>query len=357
MMETRRGPIFVVGSMRSGSTMLRLILDSHPNIAIGAETGFMAALMATRVIPNWRYGAEWYRRIEWTEDELNARLRDFYAGMFERYASAQGKPRWGEKTPFHTSHMPAMAEVFPDAVFVGIVRHPGAVAASLQKNFNYTFSDALPYWEATNLDMLRAGTELGPRFVACRYEELVHEDEPVLRELIGWLGEPWSDAVLQHHKVQRDKGARRAADGSTSTRDAIDAARADRWARSASDEDRRALRQLGALPAFFGYDVTDSSREPLLPSPSERRWLPTGDDLEARRALWADRVDFDRRPPTLAIDASPEELADRLSRVEQALARTRSRRAVRIGDAVRKVQHGRSWRDIRDAVNLIRGRQ
>jgi hypothetical protein len=65
-------PIFIVGTMRSGSTLLRLILDSHENIAIGEETGFMGALAANRVIPNWRYGKEWYGRLGWSEKEFDA---------------------------------------------------------------------------------------------------------------------------------------------------------------------------------------------------------------------------------------------------------------------------------------------
>src|SRR4029077_11716000 len=71
-------PVFVVGSMRSGSTLLRLMLDSHPRIAIGAETGFMGAAMGTKRIPGWKYGAEWYQRINWSEAEVDQRLRDFY---------------------------------------------------------------------------------------------------------------------------------------------------------------------------------------------------------------------------------------------------------------------------------------
>ena len=130
--------------MRSGSTMLRLILDSHPRLAVGAETGFMGALLAAKAIPSWKHGRDWYRRIDWSEEEFDARLRDFYGGMFERYAAAQGKPRWGEKTPFHTEHIEAMAHFFPTSVFVGIVRHPGAVAASLRKNFHYRYPEACP---------------------------------------------------------------------------------------------------------------------------------------------------------------------------------------------------------------------
>ena len=45
------GPVFIVGTMRSGSTLLRLILDSHPNIAIAPETAFTDALAAVRDNP------------------------------------------------------------------------------------------------------------------------------------------------------------------------------------------------------------------------------------------------------------------------------------------------------------------
>lgn len=335
--------------------MLRLILDSHPRIAVGAETGFMGAVLGAKAIPSWKHGTDWYRRIDWTEDEVDDRLREFYGGMFERYAAAQGKSRWGEKTPFHTEHMVTMAKLFPQSVFVGIVRHPGAVAASLRKNFHYTFGEALSYWSATNLDMVRAATELGTRFAAVRYEELVRDGEPVLRELMDFLDEPWTPALLEHHRVQRRKGAPRVADGSTITSDPIDANRATQWAVTATREDYAALRSITDLAAFFGYDATEPAPlTPLLSPGGPRAWLATGDDLLRRRQDWADRVDFERRPPTIAIDASADELAARLARVEHALARTRSRRSVRLGEAIRKVQRGRSTAAVREAWALLR---
>ena len=349
-------PIFVVGSMRSGSTMLRLIIDSHPNIAIGPETGFMRALLATKTIPNWKFGDGWYRRLGWTEAEVDARLRTFYGEMFQRHATQQGKRRWGEKTPFHTAHMTSMAQVFPDAVFVGIVRHPGAVAVSLRDSFNYAFPDALSYWAATNLDMIRAADELGDRFVLCHYENLVGKSEEVLRELVTWLGEPWSPDVLAHHRVQREKGAPRVVEGATSTRERIDATRAGSWLHSMTPADSEALEGAAPLAAFLGYDGLGLS--PQLrsePGVGGRRWLADGAELGRRRTLWATRVDFDERPVTLSIDASADELAARLAQVEHALARTRARRAVRVSEAVRKVQRGRSLQDVREAWGVLRG--
>ena len=348
------GPVFLVGSMRSGSTMLRLILDSHPSIAIGPETGFMRAVQATKEIPSFTPGRGWYRQLNWTDEEFDARLREFYDETFRRYAAAQGKSRWGEKTPFHTGHIAAMAQLFPDAVFVGIVRHPGAVARSLEKNFHYTFADAVSYWAGTNVDLVRGGAALGTRFALCRYEDLVNDSEPVLRSLTQFLGEPWSPALLAHHEVQREKGAPRVTNGSTVTRDPIDAARAERWADTMTAEDSGALAEVRQLAGFFGYDPLDPHVGPFAWDEPVVQHAVSGDLLADR---WA-RLDghLPIAPPAHMsyADASPEELAQQLARVEAALQRTRSRRAVRLADAVRRVQRGRSAADLRAAWSLVR---
>jgi hypothetical protein len=350
------GPIFVVGSMRSGSTLLRLVLDSHPNIAVGPESGFVGALLATKDIPSWKFGKGWYERFGWSEDELDQRLRDFYDGIFRRYAARQGKPRWGEKTPFHTAHMATMAQVFPAGVFVGIVRHPGAVAASLRKNFHYTFEDALSYWTSTNLDMVRSGAELGDRFLLCRYEDLVVEGDPPLRELFEFLDEPWSPDVLQHHRVQREKGAPRLTDGGTITREPIDAERAVRWADSVTPADRRALERTAPLAGLLGYEPMDAQQRHSVGSSAPREWTLTGTELRAGIAGLELAHAGPQQPGPLP-DMDREELAARLVRVERTLARVRSRRLVRAGDALRRVQRGRSVADVRSAWALLRAGQ
>ena len=355
--EAAGGPVFVVGSMRSGSTLLRLMLDSHPRIAIGAETGFMGAVMGTKRIPDWKYGAEWYQRIGWTEAELDERLREFYGGMFARYADQRGKARWGEKTPFHTRLIAEMAEVFPAAVFVGIVRHPGAVAASLGASFHYEWEEALRYWTATNLDLVDGACRAGDRFVLCRYEDLVADPEPVLREVLTTVGEEFSPSVLRHHVVQQEQGAPRVVEGSTHTRDAVDPSRAHRWADGLTSDQRAALERTAPYAEFFGDPAFEAAGHLATDAPSARTWTLTGNDLARRREQQRDRVDFESRPPLPAFDADPQELARRLAHVEAALARVRSRRAVRLADAARGLQRGRSWSDLRALWSSLRRRR
>jgi hypothetical protein len=344
------GPIFIVGSMRSGSTMLRLVLDSHPRIAIGGETGFMGALLATRRIPGWKHGAEWFGRIGWSEQELDARLREFYAGMFERHAQSQGKSRWGDKTPFHTSHMQEMAEVFPDAVFVGIVRHPGAVAASLHRSFHYAFDEAVAYWCDVNREMLTAAGDLGDRFTLCRYEDLLRDTEAVLRELMPAVGETFDDALLRHHEVQKAQGAPKLTDGSTSSRDAIDARRADKWVDEITADQHQALKVAAPLGEVFGYTATGTG-----PFPADaHQWTAGGKELAARCAEHPGVLTPTGPAVIPAFDADPVELARRLAQVEAALARTRARRAGRFAEAARRVQRGRTWADLKAAAAMLR---
>jgi hypothetical protein len=335
-------PVFVVGSMRSGSTLFRLILDAHPRISISEETGFMGALAATKQIPHWQHGRGWFERIGWSEQEFDARLRDFYAGLFERHAREQGKPRWGEKTPFHSAHMEQMAQIFPDAVFVGIVRHPGAVVHSLMRKFHYGLADAVAYWENTNKEILRRGLELGEdRFAMLRYEDLVDHTEETLRELVDWLGEPWSDDLLRHNDVQAAQGAPRISAGNTRTRDPIKTDLADRWAEALQDHERAELTRLsGDLAGFLGYDpARPGTRASLVPeAPGGRRRLLTGAGLAARQASES-AVSLEATGNAVVMpEMDAAELAKDLRRVEAALARLRSRRAVRWTNAARRAQ-------------------
>jgi len=275
-------PILLVGTMRSGTTLLRLILDSHERLALADESGFLRAVAAARTIPDQHDGPGWYRRYGVTDEDMNARLRAFYDGVFADWARGKGAVRWGDKTPFHINHLPVAAEVFPDAQIVGIVRHPGAVVAS-QLRRGIPFSDALRHWRNQNGRLLRAAgrQDLRRRLVVLRYEDLVADPEPVLRALLRFLGEPWSPDLLRHHEVQRERGAPRLAEGGTRTGDAIDPARNARWLEELSAAQRRELAEVTApLRQVFGYRETDAA-----PLPDGRRLLRAPELRRRRRAV------------------------------------------------------------------------
>jgi len=337
-----QGPIFVVGTMRSGSTLFRLILDAHPNIAISEETGFMGGLAAAKQIPNWARGRNWFERLGFSEQEFDARLREFYSGMFERYAGAQGKGRWGEKTPFHSRHIAQMATVFPDSVIVAIVRHPGAVVHSLVEKFHYEVADAVTYWDSTNKEILRRGLELADdRFALLRYEDLVEHPQETLRELVGFLDEPWSDDLLRHNDVQAARGTPRISAGSTRTRDAISTDLAHRWADSLPEGTRQLLDcAAGPMARFFGYEPTRPGALGALvpPNPAGRRRLLTRAALAERQAGPGAVSLEDAVEAVIMPEMSPAELAKRLQAAEAALARIRSSRAVRWSNAARRAQ-------------------
>lgn len=283
-------PIFIVGPMGSGTTLMRLIVDSHDHIAIAQETSIMRAYLAHKWIPFHRHGGDWYGRLGWSDDELDVRMREFYGGMFERFAAQQGKQRWGDKTPWHAWHLRELARVFPDAVFIAMVRQPGAVAASVSERFRQSWGGAVSHWVNTTTEQVQRGIELGDRFLLVRYEDLVTDPETTLRELFAWLDEPWSDRLLEHHEVHAERGTARKVEGSTRSDTPIKTDRVAAWAEDRTPQQLAVLKgKAGELAAFYGYDIEDpQALAPMtVPASSSRKTL-TGTELAARKAQFPD---------------------------------------------------------------------
>jgi hypothetical protein len=228
-------------------------------------------------------------------------------------------------------------------VFVAIVRHPGAVVHSLVRKFHYELADAADYWDSTNREILRRGLELGDdRFALLRYEDLVRHPEGTLRELMDWLGEPWSDDLLHHNDVQAARGAPRISAGNTHTREPLASDLADTWVEALDPAQLDVLAErTGSLAAFLGYD-------PAVPGTYAD--LVRAGGVEGRRRLLtgAGLARLQAQPGALTLDAAVEavimpemsaaELAKRLQQVEAALTRLRSRRAVRWSNSLRRTQ-------------------
>ena len=289
-----QGPVFIIGPMGSGTTLLRLMLDSHPNIAIPPETGFMRAYKAHRFVPFKITGRKWADRLGWSDDELDVLLRELYDTLFMRCAEQHGKRRWGEKTPIHTWHVDAMARLFPDARFVGIIRHPGGVVSSNMRRWKHPQVKAMRHYDRYARELARQAGRRPKRFVVLRYEDLVLQPEQVMRELIEWLDEPWADEVLAHDEVQASRGGRRVVEGRTVVDDPIDVSRIAAWAQRLDAGKRRRLdARLGRLGAFFGYRTDDPTV--LEPIAGDGRIVATGAEIHARTKAFPD-LDLTTRP-------------------------------------------------------------
>jgi protein-tyrosine sulfotransferase len=337
--EAGEKPIFVVGTMRSGTTLMRLVLDSHENIAIAPETGFMRAVQANKYVPFWMWGGEWFRRLGVSEDELDRELAAFYGGFFRRYAEAQGKRRWGEKTPYHAWHLEGLARLWPDAVFVATVRHPGGNVWSLVSKWHMPFERAIGKWKTINAELVAQAERFGEKLLFCRYEELVLEAEPTLRELLERLGEPWSPSVLQHDVVHEERGTAAVVEGRTRSRDALDQSRVTAWTEQIETSAlQKLVGETDGMARFFGYSFADVGvLEPLAPG----RRIVTGAEIAARRADFPDVPEVQSPPvrPAKERMLDPDEV---VLRVREPAEKRRVRRRRRRRSAATTLEHNGS---------------
>ena len=291
----RRGPIFLVGGMGSGTTLLRLMLDSHPHIAIPHETGFMRAYNAHRYVPFKWSGRGWAHRLGWEQPEFDAAMAAFYDTLFMRYATQHGKRRWGDKTPLHTWHIDGMRRLFPAAQFIAIVRHPCASIASNTNRFRDPFDRFCIHYGRYTREVVRQAAHYPKRFSLLRYEDLVLRPEPTMRELLKRLGEPWADEVLAHHEVQGKRKLIRPAEGKTNVADPIDVSRISKWTTQLDADERAAIRaSYDRLAEFLGYDVDDPAV--LAPLSDKGRIVLTGWEVRRRIRAFPD-LDLRARGP------------------------------------------------------------
>jgi len=210
-------PIFIVGMMRSGTTLMSKLLDRHPRIAIPpAETHMLdiwthkcRRLDLSRVEDFdkfWGGFTEYANLTQCALDSSLVRERILSGGsvsfqsvlttILEVYAERTGKARYGEKTPLHALHLDRIFEWYPGAQVIFMMRDPRAVLASLTQ---------VP-WGAQWLDYeTRQWVRIArfcdsfasdQRVFRVRYEDLAEDGERVLRRLCEFLGEDYENSML-----------------------------------------------------------------------------------------------------------------------------------------------------------------
>jgi hypothetical protein len=133
------------------------------------------------------------------------------AAVFEVYAEHEGKPRWGDKTPLYMQHLPVLERLFPDAVWVHLVRDGRDAALSfleLPEGFSgktwalpRTPAQFAARWRTEILAARRLGSHVGGRYLELRYEDLVVEPERELRRVCEHAALAWEPVMLDHTRA------------------------------------------------------------------------------------------------------------------------------------------------------------
>ncbi len=251
-------PIFVIGSPRSGTTLLRLMLDSHPRISCGEETHFLRDAGGHRGPP---LAARGQRTACPATGGWDASAT-CTATSRPRCWRPSGKARWAEKDPTYTLHLEFIEELFPDALYVHLLRDGHDVVASFRDRWGYRSAaraartEWARYVQAARPSASASGTS---RFLEVRYERLVADPEPESRRLFAFLGEAWDASVLdfdpaEHAATERYRwftAQRREAAGESAT---IYRSRVGAGGRSLDPLLRTLLRRRhGALLRELGY--------------------------------------------------------------------------------------------------------
>jgi hypothetical protein len=230
----------IVGVPRSGTTLLRFMLDSHPSLAIPPETGFLAwplhrlGMIAPRetlfrVITRIPFRSGPWKDFGLEAPDFRKQLRqiqpfnlgDGVRAFYQLYAEKQHKPRYGDKTPLYCRHMKAIEAILPEAHFVHIIRDGRDVALSL-RSVPFAPGQDIPtlagYWQRLIRDARTAGRYCRA-YMEVGYEALVRDPPAVLQSICSFLRldfdpgmlrywERTAERLLEHKSCNRIDGLR-----------------------------------------------------------------------------------------------------------------------------------------------------
>jgi hypothetical protein len=252
-----RSPIFIGGQRRSGTSLLRVLLNRHRNIAAGPESKFVQdpSFIAWHddVATTW---TTWLERYGFGRTEVDRAVAAMVDNLFTRYQLREGKVRWAEKTPTNILRIDYLFRLFPHAQFIHVIRDPRDTYCSIRQR---ALSDK-PEWAKFRprraardwCAAILAGKRFRPctdRYMEVQYERLVSEPGPVMKQALDFLQEPWDPNILNP-----DADNQEARSEAQVRRDVINSASVGRWRTELTiDEVTDVQRVAGELMIELGY--------------------------------------------------------------------------------------------------------
>jgi Tfp pilus assembly protein PilF len=207
-------PIFIVGSPRSGTTLIEQILCSHSKVRAGGELTFLDDIrkISLDLLPD-EDGYPENLAQTWTADReyVVSLLRDYYLARAEQYGLLSGgKAFFTDKMPFNEVNLPLLKIIFPEARIVHAVRHPLDVCVSIMSNnmthgfaCGYKMDDIVHHLSAVFALTEHYRTELGIETLVLKYETLIADQRGQTEKLLDYLGLPFEESCLRFHENPR----------------------------------------------------------------------------------------------------------------------------------------------------------
>jgi len=216
---------FIVGRGRSGSTLLVRMLDAHPSIAVAEESLFIMSLAARYSRGPWdEHRVRRFARDIWYEERMRrwglqpdaleeslvrtargATFAGLCAGVYAASAEIRGKGAaqlLGDKNPHYALFVPELAQLFPRARFIHLVRdYRDNILSYRDVRFDLFSVGGLAYrWRRYNEAILAVAQHQPERFLRVRFEDLVAEPESSLRRICAFLEVPFITDLLRFHE-------------------------------------------------------------------------------------------------------------------------------------------------------------
>jgi len=272
-------PLFILGTERSGSNLLRLILNSHSRIAVPhpphvvryfapleplygdlARDHAFGRLVEDilRLLDTHIY--QWDIPIDAAAVARAASPRSafgVYVALQDQYRDHTGKSRWGCKSTFMVDHIPEILARFPGAKLLFLVRDPRDVAVSSRKSVFSTFHPwyTAQLWRDQQAVGLRWLDQLPPETIRLvHYERLVAEPEASVREICAFLGEDFEPGMLRFFETDEAQKSASLSESWGNTGRPVSQASVEQWKKGLTERERLLVEHVArAEMARLGY--------------------------------------------------------------------------------------------------------
>jgi len=227
------GPLFIVGMPRSGTKLLRGLLNEHPRIRIPS--------IETEFIPHWKhhwssfgdlsnptmfkkfykeasktpyfiYMKEMNKMIEervWFEYCKNFTLQEIFEALIRHDANIDYnlKKIWGDKSPSYIRHLPLLKENFPDARFIHIIRDVRDYCLSINKAWGKNMIRAAQRWVDDVQKCKNDSKAFSQDYIELRFEDLLKNTEQELKRICHFLDLEFNQNMLSLSKPTENIGS------------------------------------------------------------------------------------------------------------------------------------------------------